>query len=81
MMELLFIFFLLFLSVTFQLCSKLHKTSNLVLLTEFIMQIGRRKELKADISSVSPSSERLEKLWVMCGFTCVIIHLSPYSLQ
>ena len=26
--------------------------------------------LKADVSSVSPSSERLEELWVLCGFTC-----------
>ena len=25
------------------------------------------RELKADVSSVSPSSERFEKLWVVCG--------------
>ena len=25
---------------------------------------------KADVSSVSPSSERLEELWVVCGFIC-----------
>jgi len=23
---------------------------------------------KADVSSVSPSSERMEELWVVCGF-------------
>ena len=28
------------------------------------------KGKKADVSSVSPSSERLEELWVVCGFIC-----------
>ena len=28
------------------------------------------KDKKADVSSVSPSSERLEDLWVVCGFIC-----------
>ena len=33
------------------------------------MCIGHRTEiLKADVSSVSPSSERIEELWVMCSF-------------
>ena len=31
------------------------------------MWIVHRKEL-ADVSSVSPSSERIEELWVVCGF-------------
>ena len=29
------------------------------------------KSLKADVSRVSPSSERLEELWVVCGFICI----------
>ena len=33
------------------------------------MLIGHRTEiLKADISSVSPSSEQIEGLWVTCSF-------------
>ena len=32
---------------------------------------------KADVSSVSPSSERLEELWVVCGFICRKVEL-PY---
>ena len=45
---------------------------NLVLSTELIMYIGHRTEiLKADLSSVSPSSERSEELWVMCSFFIV----------
>ena len=33
------------------------------------MYIGHRTEiLKADVSSVSPSSERIEGLWVTCSF-------------
>ena len=32
------------------------------------MQIGHRTEIiKADVSSVSPSSERIEELWVTCS--------------
>ena len=38
---------------------------NLVLTTEFSENI---KGKKADVSSVSPPSERLEKLWIVCGF-------------
>ena len=36
------------------------------------MSIGYRKEfiLKGDVSRVSPSSERLEELRVVCGFIC-----------
>ena len=33
-----------------------------------IQKIGHRTEiLKADVSSVSPSSERIEELWVTCS--------------
>ena len=28
------------------------------------------KKLKANVSRVSPFSERLEELWVVCGFIC-----------
>ena len=28
------------------------------------------KSVKADVSSASPSSERLEELWVVCRFIC-----------
>ena len=32
------------------------------------MEIGQRRGiLKADISSVNPSSERIEELWAVCG--------------
>ena len=30
--------------------------------------ISRAKSLMADILSVSPLTERLEELWVVCGF-------------
>ena len=43
-------------------------TGNLVLTTELQRKLGTIKSLKTDISSVSPSSERLEELWVVCGF-------------
>ena len=46
-----------------------NKYKNLVLSTELIRYIGHRTEiLKADVSSVSPSSERIEELWVTCSF-------------
>ena len=46
-----------------------HVLLSLVLSTELIMEIGHRTEiLKADVSSVSPSSERIEGLWVTCSF-------------
>ena len=32
--------------------------------------IPRLLLLKADVSGVSPSSERLEELWVLCAFLC-----------
>ena len=32
--------------------------------------ISRAKSLMADILSVSPLTERLEELWVVCGFIC-----------
>ena len=31
---------------------------------------SRAKSLMADILSVSPLSEQLEELWVVCGFIC-----------
>ena len=34
------------------------------------LKLATVKSLKADVSSVSPSSERLEELWVVCGFIC-----------
>ena len=41
----------------------------LVLSTELIMKIDHRTEiLKADVLSVSPSSERIEELCVVCSF-------------
>ena len=46
-------------------------TGNLVLSTELKTQIGYNvQSLKADVLSVSPSSERLEEWWVVCGFIC-----------
>ena len=35
-----------------------------------LTKLATVKGKKADISSVSPSSERLEELWVVCGFIC-----------
>ena len=44
---------------------------NLVLTTEFkTFKLATVKGQKADVSSVSPSSERLEELWVVFGFIC-----------
>ena len=43
-------------------------TGNLVLTTELKTYISHLESLKAVVSSVSPSSERLEELWVVCGF-------------
>ena len=40
--------------------------THLLLILELIMQIDHRKEI--DVSSVSPSSERIEELWVVCSF-------------
>ena len=46
-------------------------TGNLVLSTELKTQIGYNvQSLKADVLSVSPSSERSEEWWVVCGFIC-----------
>ena len=39
---------------------------NLALSTKLIMQIGYRVP-KADVSNVSPSSERIMGLWVVCS--------------
>ena len=36
-----------------------------------LTKLATVKGKKADISSVSPSSERLEELWVVCGFICI----------
>ena len=41
-----------------------------MLSTELKTYIGHRKEIRAEVSSVSPSSERLEELWVVYGFIC-----------
>ena len=35
-----------------------------------LTKLATVKGKKADISSVSPSSERLGELWVVCGFVC-----------
>ena len=43
---------------------------NLVLTTELKRKLAIAKGEKADVSSVSPSSERLEELWVVCGQLC-----------
>ena len=43
---------------------------NLVLTTSWKRKLATLKSKKTDVSSVSPSSERLEKLWVVCGFIC-----------
>ena len=49
-----------------------HRTSLLTcileLFKEFLIIRHRAEILKADVSSVSPSSERIEKLWDMCSF-------------
>ena len=49
-----------------------HRTSLLTCILELFKEfliIGHRTEiLKADVSSVSPCSERIEELWVMCSF-------------
>ena len=34
---------------------------------QYHMTISRAQVYKADVSSVSPSSERIEELWVVCG--------------
>ena len=43
---------------------------HLVLTTELIRKLAAVQSLKADVSSVSPSSVRLKELWVVCGL-CV----------
>ena len=43
---------------------------NLVLTTELKRKLATVKGKKANVSSISPSSERLEELWVVCGFIC-----------
>ena len=43
---------------------------NLVLTIELKRKLAAVKSLKADVSSVSPSSVRLEELWVVFGFIC-----------
>ena len=46
---------------------------HLVLTTElktYTVCMATVKSVKADVSSVSSSSERLEELWVVCGFIC-----------
>ena len=43
---------------------------HLVLTTELKRKLAAVQSLKADFSSVSPSSVRLKELWVVCGFIC-----------
>ena len=43
---------------------------HLVLTTELKRKLAAVQSLKADVSSVSPSSVRLKELWVVCGFIC-----------
>ena len=59
---------------------------NLVLTTSWKRKLATSKGKKADVSSVSPSSERLEKLWVVCRFickkwSCAIGHHTPIDNQ
>ena len=37
---------------------------------EVFTELVTVKSVKANVSSVSPSSERLEELWIVCGFIC-----------
>ena len=50
-----------------------------MLSTELKSKLAILKSLKADVSSVIPSSERLEELWVMRGFTFPINSVDPFS--
>ena len=43
-------------------------TGNLVLTNELKCNLATIKGKKADVSSVRPSSEQLDELWVECGF-------------
>ena len=45
-------------------------TGQSIIITELKHKLATVKSLKADFSSVSPSSERLEEFWVVCGL-CV----------
>ena len=45
----------------------LRLSDNLVLSTKFMLQIGPCTVSKAEISSISPLSEHMEELWVVCG--------------
>ena len=42
----------------------------MVLSTELKRKLVTVKRLKASVSRVSPSTERLEEFWVVCGFIC-----------
>ena len=60
----------------FNLC--IHKymhvyIGSLVLATKLKRKLVTVKSLKAHVSSVSPSSERFEELWVVCGL-CVCLY-------
>ena len=46
------------------------KAGNLVFTTQLKRKLATVKGKKADVSSVSPSSERLEELWVVGEFIC-----------
>ena len=41
-----------------------------MLSTELKRKLATVKRLKASVSRVSPSSERLEEFWVVCGLIC-----------
>ena len=46
-------------------------------------KLANVKGKKTDVSSVSPSSERLEELWVVCGFIrcCEICGLKNFKAR
>ena len=35
--------------------------------TSFVLRYLQKEPLKADVSSASPSSERIEELWIVCS--------------
>ena len=47
-----------------------NNTSQVILELSWKRKFTTVKSLEADVSSVSPSSEWLGELWVVCGFVC-----------
>ena len=47
-----------------------NNTSQVILELSWKRKFTTVKSLKADVSSISPSPERLGELWVVCGFVC-----------